>query len=311
MKFDRIFNKVEKFHGRRFNDPDNHERREKRMIDRKRDRWANHYTYFFGDLTEEEQMYRDYFETDLELEPENEVLEEKLDEFRLLTSGEFDMHRFDFVELALKDEVHETFEDVVEDKIFRYKYRLANHKEEDFLRREKRKIDRFMERAKHRDSKIEADLSEIFINDYHKRSIGQAFLNQFDNTNLASEKTKAIREYMIIEAIQQYKDFYETDAGEQDFFEYLDSLPHRERIRMMELYEDPTIQYTDEKKMVKIPKREYNTELSLFSNIVLDLMDFKDRVIPMAQDAAYVDTTRKFQRASAEEASKKDRILPY
>jgi len=30
-KFDRIFNKVEKFHARKFSDPDNHERREKRM----------------------------------------------------------------------------------------------------------------------------------------------------------------------------------------------------------------------------------------------------------------------------------------
>jgi hypothetical protein len=32
-KFDRIFNKVEKFEGRKFFDPENHERREKRMLD--------------------------------------------------------------------------------------------------------------------------------------------------------------------------------------------------------------------------------------------------------------------------------------
>jgi len=214
MKFDRIFNKVEKFQGRRFNDPENHERREKRMAERKQDRWSNHFTYFFGDLTEEEQMYRDYFETDLELEPENEVLEEKLDEFRLLTSGEFDMKKFDFVELALKDEAHETFEDVVEDKIFRYKYRLANFSEEVFLRREKRKIDRFMERAKTRDPQVEMDLSEVFINEQYKNSVGKAFLNDFDTSNFAGEKTKKVREYMINESIQQFKDFYETDAAE-------------------------------------------------------------------------------------------------
>jgi len=214
MKFDRIFNKVEKFQGRRFNDPENHERREKRMAERKQDRWSNHFTYFFGDLTEEEQMYRDYFETDLELEPENEVLEEKLDEFRLLTSGEFDMKKFDFVELALKDEAHETFEDVVEDKIFRYKYRLANFSEEVFLRREKRKIDRFLERAKTRDPQVEMDLSEVFINEQYKNSVGKAFLNDFDTSNFAGEKTKKVREYMINESIQQFKDFYETDAAE-------------------------------------------------------------------------------------------------
>ena len=54
-RFDRIFNKVEKFHSRRLIDPYNHERREKRMQDRMRERWTENYTYFFGGLTEEEQ----------------------------------------------------------------------------------------------------------------------------------------------------------------------------------------------------------------------------------------------------------------
>ena len=60
-KFDRTFNKVEKFHARKFTDPDNYERREARMLERKRKRWTENYTYFFGGLSEEEQMYRDYF----------------------------------------------------------------------------------------------------------------------------------------------------------------------------------------------------------------------------------------------------------
>lgn len=55
MKFDRIFNKVEKFDARSMTDPLNHERREKRMLEKKNQRWTKNYTYFFGDLTEEEQ----------------------------------------------------------------------------------------------------------------------------------------------------------------------------------------------------------------------------------------------------------------
>lgn len=55
MKFDRIFNKVEKFDARAMTDPANHERRERRMLDRKKERWVTNYTYFFGNLTEEEQ----------------------------------------------------------------------------------------------------------------------------------------------------------------------------------------------------------------------------------------------------------------
>jgi len=31
------------------------------MIDQKKKRWIENYTYFFGGLTEEEQQYRDYF----------------------------------------------------------------------------------------------------------------------------------------------------------------------------------------------------------------------------------------------------------
>ena len=53
-KFDRIFNRVEKFHGRKFTQPEHHDRREKRMLEAKRVRWTENYTYFFGGLTEEE-----------------------------------------------------------------------------------------------------------------------------------------------------------------------------------------------------------------------------------------------------------------
>ena len=41
-----------------------------------------------------------------------------------------------------------------------------------------------------------------------------------------------------------------------------------------------------------IQKREHNPELSVFSNFVLDLADFKDRVRPLARDIALMDVTR-------------------
>jgi hypothetical protein len=59
-------------------DPQNHTRREKRMLDRANKRWDNSYTVFSDDLTEEEQRYRDYFETDLQNYREDERLEEVL-----------------------------------------------------------------------------------------------------------------------------------------------------------------------------------------------------------------------------------------
>jgi hypothetical protein len=83
MKFDRMFNKVEKFDARHMTDVDNHERRERRMLAGKSERWNSSYTYFFGGLTEEEAQYRDYFQTDLEMDPENEYVDEKFDDLHL------------------------------------------------------------------------------------------------------------------------------------------------------------------------------------------------------------------------------------
>ena len=59
------------------------------MLDKKRERWIENYTYFFGGLTEEEQQYRDYFETDLENDPEDQYVEDKLDELEISAQGQF------------------------------------------------------------------------------------------------------------------------------------------------------------------------------------------------------------------------------
>jgi len=50
-----------------------------------------------------------------------------------------------------------------------------------------------------------------------------------------------------------------------------------------------------------IPKREFNPELSAFSNLLLDLVDFKDRVRPLANDVARHDAASVFQRRNVEE----------
>ncbi len=161
-KFDRLFNKVEKFDARKFSDPENHERREKRMLDRKRERWTENYTYFFGGLTEEEQLYRDYFQTDLENEPEDSYVEDLIDRREIAAGGDLDPKRFAFIETGLQHEVHENFEDIVEDKIFKFKYRQNADTPQIYARRMKRVISRFAERAAKRDPALEADLFDLY-----------------------------------------------------------------------------------------------------------------------------------------------------
>lgn len=300
-KFDRLFNKIEKFEARKFSDPDNFERREKRMLERKNQRQIENFTYFFGGLTEEEQQYRDYFETDLENDPEDAFVEEWLDQGELAASGQFDPERFDFIETGLRLEAHENFEDLVEDKIFKFKYRQFADLPDVFDRRNKRMVDRFAERARHRDSAIEADLFDIYSRENRDNSIAQLALDPSKFQPVAKDETAAIREYMVKEGLQQYRDYYETDAEEQRAFEFLDNLDNRGRIRFMECFEDFTIQKHENKTYAMIAKREFNPELSALSNMVLDLVDFKDRVRPLANDLTLMDVTSKHQRTSMQE----------
>jgi hypothetical protein len=46
------------------------------MLERANKRWDNAYTIYSNDLTEEEQKYKDYYETDLQNYREDERLEE-------------------------------------------------------------------------------------------------------------------------------------------------------------------------------------------------------------------------------------------
>ena len=65
------------------------------MEESSRERWENNYTIFYGDPTEEEQKYRDYFETDLEMNPEYEQIQYKMNEMKLLVRPEYQLNRYD------------------------------------------------------------------------------------------------------------------------------------------------------------------------------------------------------------------------
>lgn len=49
------------------------------MLSKASERWDSNYAFFTGSLTEEEQKYRDYYETELEAFPEDEAIETLLD----------------------------------------------------------------------------------------------------------------------------------------------------------------------------------------------------------------------------------------
>jgi len=79
------------------------------MLERKNKRWNENYTFFFGGLTEEEQQYRDYFETDFNEDPDDEYVDEFNDLRELAAEGQLNPKLYDFVDTTLYKEVHENF----------------------------------------------------------------------------------------------------------------------------------------------------------------------------------------------------------
>jgi len=62
----------------------------------------------------------------------------------------------------------------------------------------------------------------------------------------------------------------------------------------MEIFEDFTVDRMDRKMHALIPKREFNPELSAVSNLLLDLVDFKERVVPLARDVSLIDVSKNY-----------------
>ena len=168
--------------------------------------------------------------------------------------------------------------------------------------RENRMVRRFLERAKTRDPALEQDIFDLYQRDAKDSSITTALVDYENSRDTALEETRAMREYMAREGVQQYRDYFEDAPEEQSFFEYLDNLSNRDTIRFMECFKDWTIEGRRQLQgggYTLIPKREFNPEISAFSNLLLDLVDFRDRVRPIANDLAMHDSAQIYQRATA------------
>ena len=88
-------------------------------------------------------------------------------------------------------------------------------------------------------------------------------------------------------------------------------MPSKERVRFMEIFEDFTVLQEDHKGYGLIPKREFDPNMSYIQNFAADLMDFKDRVRPMANDLAKIDSLHNYQKHDAHKVweAVKDELL--
>ncbi len=288
MRFDREFNRTEKFSGRALFDAENHDRRERRMIERKDRREKENYSFYFGGLTAEEQMYRDYYETDLEEDayPESEAFNQIKDDQTLRNSGDFDLGHIQLIETTALNERREQIDDVVGKMLFTFKYRSVADKK--FEERNNRVMQSFQERAAQRDSSLIEDLGDKLENIFVRESIASEFLREVNLGNadvLEKYGLLGFANYVAEEGLQQYKDYFGSELQNKDL---IDDLPEREKLRFAEVYFNFYNKGLElDKTYAMIPKRPYDNKKSIIANFVEDLIDFNTRVRPIARNLAF------------------------
>jgi hypothetical protein len=307
LKFDRHFNRYEKFQGRAKFDPENHERRERRMLERKSIRDKDNYTYYYGGLNSEEQCFRDYYESDLEEFPDNETLNNFKDEEILRNSGDFDLKFIEMVENQVDYNDRKPVEDFVDKSLFKYSYRKISDSK--YESRNERVVQRFLERSKNRDSSINDSLFEKLENFSAKNENAAQILATLMTISRGGmtmtpemknyEELLPFARYIAEEGLKQFQDYYETDDEEgihSDKAEMFRDLSERDKLRFVGCFENYFNKSVElDKYFVTIPKRPYDNKKSIVSNFVADLMDFNSRVRPIQRTLAFQDAASKYQ----------------
>jgi len=130
------------------------------------------------------------------------VVDEKFDLEHLADIGVLNPSLYDFQDYTHKHDAHGDYSDVVEQKVFKYKYRQMADDAATFRRRQARVITRFLERAQTRDPVIEQDLFELFQTSERDNSFATLATNPDSFNDVAEQETRPIREYMVKESVQ-------------------------------------------------------------------------------------------------------------
>lgn len=307
LKFDRAYNRYEKFAGRAHFDPENHDRRERRMLERKSQRELDNYTYFLGGLTEKEQMMRDYYESDMEEYPDNDTQNNLKDEQMLRSSGDFDLKFIELVEPQIDYNDRKPVEDILGKSLFKYQYRKITDPK--FESRNERVVRRFLERAKNRDPQVAEALHEKVENFYAKNDNVSNVLDYIKTIPQGArglpydqrlyEEIMPYAQYVAEEGLKQYKDYYESDDEEGSHTqnaELIKDLNEQDKLRFVNCYDNYYNKAAElDKYYVTIPKRPYDNKKSMVANFVEDLVDFNSRVRPIQRTLAFQDKVSRFQ----------------
>lgn len=260
-KLDRIFDKITTFEKRAILEPLDHERREARMQSRAEDRAKNVTTYV--NTNELEQKYKDYYETDVD--PLEELMEEREDYEELVSTGIFNFKNYEFVEENFANPVP-AIAGLYEKKIFKFKHRKWNDDPANHFIRENRMIRRYLDRLQTRDKTKfieEQELVDFAGKKFKKKQEFEIKGKLFENIS-----------YIADEAIQQYKDYYESDVED---IKDLDYISPEEKASFAQVFKDYSKPIHEPKYVILTPIQKLEGK-SLFASISAQVSDVRAQV---------------------------------
>ena len=147
----------------------------------------------FEEVDEAELQYRDYYESEAdENEDQNQEFEDYME---LYNSGVFNFEQYEFIEEGMQLPIKSVLP-TFDKKAFKFKYRMWNDPPHVYFARQKRMIERAMQR---KESEPQVDMDKL------------KELLKTEGMVPALDYAQPYREYMMEEAVKQYADYYESD----------------------------------------------------------------------------------------------------
>lgn len=232
----RHFKAVQRFNMRKFLDPANHERREKRMLERAHERINVSETFYADGHSETELQFRDYYESDAEalgMLTTNVQAEKE----RILSNMHYDMKNFKFMEqYAQTDE--QDGSSFISKKVFRFNYRQAFYPHADHVRKETRM------RAKFEASGF-ADKVALARDKNAKALLKDG----------AKGNPLEFYELVVAQALENYKAYFESDLEED--FGYVQALPLSEKKEFVGTLDDNGLLKQPEEELVAVQVQRF------------------------------------------------------
>lgn len=205
------------------------------MDQRAEQRWDQAFPVFSGRLTEEEQRFRDYFQTELEDSPLDEEVEQALDRREILSGPEYAFRNIDLQEYDLAEDTNIGY---LEKVLFNFKYRQARNP--DHPRREAHLI------AQQRQRFEAPEVRELL------RRVAE------DPASCRAEYLRFVSE----EGLRMVKDYYA-----QENLGYLDEVPASLKSSFAEAYEDLTQLPKDTSSYVRHAMPAWDSRKGLLANL--------------------------------------------